>query len=112
VLARPRGQSTAFAKVWPAAIPAIALLAKLHGLYDRDRLLLRKTTLDQAPQLLQVVALATLGLWLVVDAPSARRSSIPGRCGVISPTVGHTRGPPEHSIRAQEQTTAFTAPPD
>ena len=57
---------------WLVAVPAVVLLAKLHGLYDRDGLLLRKATLDQAPQLLHVVALSTFGLWLVVDHPAGR----------------------------------------
>src|SRR4051794_10914970 len=32
-------------------IPLIALVAKLQGLYDRDELLLSKTTLDEAPKI-------------------------------------------------------------
>jgi exopolysaccharide biosynthesis polyprenyl glycosylphosphotransferase len=57
---------------WLAGAPLVVLLAKLYGLYDRDMLLLRKTTLDQAPQLLQVVTLTTLALWLAGDAATAR----------------------------------------
>jgi exopolysaccharide biosynthesis polyprenyl glycosylphosphotransferase len=49
---------------WLAAAPPILLLSTLHGLYERDTLVLRKSTLDEAPRLLQVVSLATLGLWL------------------------------------------------
>jgi exopolysaccharide biosynthesis polyprenyl glycosylphosphotransferase len=48
------------------------VLAKLAGLYDRDELLVRKTTLDQAPQLLQVATLTTFGVWLVAPSPVMR----------------------------------------
>jgi exopolysaccharide biosynthesis polyprenyl glycosylphosphotransferase len=57
---------------WLGAAPGIVLLLKLHGLYDRDRLLLRRTTLDELPQLLQVVTLATLALWLAGGHAGAR----------------------------------------
>jgi len=39
----------------------------LHGLYDRDRLLLGKTTLEEAPAVFQVTAVAVLLLWFVQD---------------------------------------------
>jgi hypothetical protein len=43
--------------------PALVLAAKLNGLYDRDELVLRKTTLDEAPALFQVATLFTLAIW-------------------------------------------------
>ena len=42
------------------AIPLVAVVAKLQGLYDRDALLLNKTTLDEAPKLFQVATLYVL----------------------------------------------------
>ncbi|HEX5145634.1 MAG TPA: exopolysaccharide biosynthesis polyprenyl glycosylphosphotransferase [Conexibacter sp.] len=45
-------------------IPTLFVGAKLFGLYDRDELLLRKTTLDEAPKLLHVATLSTLIAWL------------------------------------------------
>jgi exopolysaccharide biosynthesis polyprenyl glycosylphosphotransferase len=51
------------------ALPALAALLvvvnKLSGLYDRDDLVLNKTTLDEAPALLQLSGLFALIVWLV-----------------------------------------------
>jgi exopolysaccharide biosynthesis polyprenyl glycosylphosphotransferase len=47
-----------------AAPPLIVLVSKAAGLYDRDEHLLRKTTLDEAPAVFQVVTLFTLLTWL------------------------------------------------
>jgi exopolysaccharide biosynthesis polyprenyl glycosylphosphotransferase len=44
-------------------VPALVLTAKVSGLYDRDELILRKTTLDEAPGLFQVATLFTLAIW-------------------------------------------------
>src|SRR5690242_9019916 len=41
----------------PLSIPVILATNKVAGLYDRDELLLNKTTLDEAPQLVQICAL-------------------------------------------------------
>lgn len=41
-------------------IPIVVITSKLMGLYDRDELLLRKTTLDEAPVLFQLATLYTL----------------------------------------------------
>src|SRR3954452_12256572 len=46
------------------AIPLVVVVAKLQGLYDRDALLLNKTTLDEAPKLFQAATLYTLVLLL------------------------------------------------
>jgi exopolysaccharide biosynthesis polyprenyl glycosylphosphotransferase len=47
-----------------AGLPILLVCAKLFGLYDRDETLLRKTTLDEAPKLLQVATLCALVAWL------------------------------------------------
>ncbi len=51
---------------WESMVGVAMLLvgAKLLGLYDRDETLLRKTTLDEAPRLLQLATLCTLVAWL------------------------------------------------
>jgi exopolysaccharide biosynthesis polyprenyl glycosylphosphotransferase len=49
-------------------LPLAVLASKLRGLYDRDPLLVRKTTLDEAPALFQLATLYTLIVW-VADAP-------------------------------------------
>jgi len=50
-----------------AGVPILAVCAKLTGLYDRDEMLLRKTTLDEAPKLLQLATLFALVAWLTGD---------------------------------------------
>jgi exopolysaccharide biosynthesis polyprenyl glycosylphosphotransferase len=45
-------------------IPVIVVVAKLIGLYDRDESLMRKTTLDEAPKLLELAALGALLVWV------------------------------------------------
>ncbi len=47
------------------AVPLVVLLAKLAGRYDRDELVLRKSTLDEVPQLLVLAAGFALA-WSVV----------------------------------------------
>jgi exopolysaccharide biosynthesis polyprenyl glycosylphosphotransferase len=47
-----------------AGVPILVVCAKLSGLYDRDETLLRKTTLDEAPKLLQLATLCALVAWL------------------------------------------------
>jgi exopolysaccharide biosynthesis polyprenyl glycosylphosphotransferase len=46
------------------AIPVLWLAAKVIGLYDRDELLLRKTTLDEVPTVFQLATLCTMLCWL------------------------------------------------
>src|SRR4051794_23695997 len=51
----------------PAALltlPLIVLLAKVLGLYDRDEMLLRRSTLDESPRLFQLATLWTLIVWI------------------------------------------------
>ena len=45
-------------------LPLLLLGAKLAGLYDRDETLLRKTTLDEVPNLFQLATLCALVSWL------------------------------------------------
>jgi exopolysaccharide biosynthesis polyprenyl glycosylphosphotransferase len=44
--------------------PLVLVIAKVLNLYDRDELLLHKSTLDEAPKLFQVATLISLLLWL------------------------------------------------
>lgn len=57
----------ALTPTWAAigAVPILVVCAKLTGLYDRDETLLRKTTLDEAPKLLQLATFGALVAWLV-----------------------------------------------
>ena len=62
----------------PALIlpPLVVLCCKAIGLYDRDQHLLRKTTIDEAPQILHFSVLFALLVWLgegfLVDGPLNR----------------------------------------
>ncbi len=42
------------------ALPLVVVAGKAHGLYDRDELVVNKTTIDQAPELFQCATLYTL----------------------------------------------------
>ena len=46
------------------ALPLVVLVAKFTGLYDRDELVLNKTTLDEAPALFNLATLYTLLIYL------------------------------------------------
>jgi exopolysaccharide biosynthesis polyprenyl glycosylphosphotransferase len=46
-----------------AAVPAVVVMAKLYGLYDRDAKRLSHRTLDDVPAVFHVTVMATLGLW-------------------------------------------------
>lgn len=46
-------------------LPLIVVAAKTQGLYDRDELLMRKSTLDEAPHIFQLSTLYTLLAWLL-----------------------------------------------
>ncbi len=56
-------------------LPIMVLVAKVQGLYDHDELVIRKSTLDEVPRLVNLVTLVTLLVWgsrhfIVVGAPS------------------------------------------
>jgi len=61
-------------------LPILLVGAKMLGLYDRDETLLRKTTLDEAPKLLEVATLCTLVAWLagalIVEGVLDRREAL------------------------------------
>ena len=46
------------------AMPIVILVSKVGGLYERDELVLKKTTLDEAPKLLQIAGLFALLVFL------------------------------------------------
>jgi exopolysaccharide biosynthesis polyprenyl glycosylphosphotransferase len=62
------------------AIPLVIGVAKLQGLYDRDGLLINKTTLDEAPRLFQAATLYTLLVslndGLVIDGGLSPRQTL------------------------------------
>jgi exopolysaccharide biosynthesis polyprenyl glycosylphosphotransferase len=49
------------------ALPLVVVAGKLQGTYDRDDLLINKTTIDQAPQLFQLATLYSLLVFLLQD---------------------------------------------
>lgn len=52
---------------WPVLLgfPAVVLAGKLYGLYDRDEVVVRKTTLDEVPKVFQLVTLYVLAFTLL-----------------------------------------------
>ena len=56
--------TTAFEPIVLVAMPLIVIVNKVAGLYERDELVLNKTTLDEAPALLQLSGLFALIVWL------------------------------------------------
>jgi exopolysaccharide biosynthesis polyprenyl glycosylphosphotransferase len=50
-----------------AAVPIVILIHKVAGLYERDELVLKRSTLDEAPLLFQLAALFALVSWLLED---------------------------------------------
>jgi exopolysaccharide biosynthesis polyprenyl glycosylphosphotransferase len=58
------GEGDTLSPLVGAGAPLILVLSKVLDLYDRDELLLHKTTLDEAPKLFQVATLMALLLWL------------------------------------------------
>lgn len=49
------------------APPLVVLAAKIYGLYDRDELVIHKSTIDQAPQLFHLATLYTLLIFVFDD---------------------------------------------
>ena len=64
VLAQFSSKSPRLTWVSVCGLLALLLGAKIFGLYDRDEVLLHKTTLDEAPKLFQVATLGALCVWL------------------------------------------------
>jgi exopolysaccharide biosynthesis polyprenyl glycosylphosphotransferase len=77
-----------------AAIVGIVLVGKLAGLYDRDEHLVKKGTLDEAPQLFWVATLCTLLVFLagdyIVDGPFGRDQAL-GFWGLLFASMLVTR---------------------
>jgi exopolysaccharide biosynthesis polyprenyl glycosylphosphotransferase len=48
-------------------LPIIVVVSKVKGLYDRDELLIRKSTVNELPQLFQLATAYTLVIWLLED---------------------------------------------
>jgi exopolysaccharide biosynthesis polyprenyl glycosylphosphotransferase len=65
-----------------AALPVVALAAKMIGLYDRDELVLHKTTLNEAPALFHLATLVTLVLAVVEAGLSDSPLSAGGMVGL------------------------------
>lgn len=58
-------------------LPLIIVVAKLQGLYDQDELVIRKSTLDELPKLVNMATLMTMLVWLsrhfiVAGAPGTK----------------------------------------
>jgi exopolysaccharide biosynthesis polyprenyl glycosylphosphotransferase len=49
------------------AVPLVCVVSQVLGLYDRDELVLKKSTLDEAPALVQLATVSSLLLWLSLD---------------------------------------------
>ena len=61
-------------------------ISKVIGLYDRDDLVLRKSTLDESPALFQLATLYALGFWLLAGTlVRGRAGQRPGprACGAL-----------------------------
>jgi exopolysaccharide biosynthesis polyprenyl glycosylphosphotransferase len=76
-------------------MPLIVLVAKIQGLYDRDELVIRKSTLDELPRLVNLATLFTLLVWLarhfiVVGAPGTKTLLLLWVALVVSITLGRT----------------------
>jgi len=54
---------------WPVALVllAVVIIAKLQGLYDRDQLVLRKSTLQETPRLLELAAVSGVIVYFARD---------------------------------------------
>ena len=61
-------------------LPLVVITCKLMGLYDRDELVVRKSTLEEAPTLFGLTTLYTLLIWLlepfIVDGELGRKQVI------------------------------------
>jgi exopolysaccharide biosynthesis polyprenyl glycosylphosphotransferase len=59
-----RGESVPFHPVVLLLAPFVVLVSKTAGAYDRDQHLLRKTTLEEAPTILQLATFYALAVWV------------------------------------------------
>jgi exopolysaccharide biosynthesis polyprenyl glycosylphosphotransferase len=86
-----------------AGIPLIVMVGKIAGLYDRDEHLLKKGTLDEAPQLFWVATLYTLLIFLagdwIVDGKFGRDQAL-GLWGLLFASMLVTRCVARRAARA------------
>jgi exopolysaccharide biosynthesis polyprenyl glycosylphosphotransferase len=84
-------------------IPLVIVVSKVSGLYDRDELLVHKTTLDEVPALFQFATLYTLLVWLldagVVDGHLGR-AQVVGIWGALFVSLIVGRGLARRASRA------------
>jgi exopolysaccharide biosynthesis polyprenyl glycosylphosphotransferase len=59
-------------------LPLVLVVSKVIGLYDRDEVVLTKSTLDELPALFQLAALYTLLVWLAEESMFDERGQIVG----------------------------------
>jgi exopolysaccharide biosynthesis polyprenyl glycosylphosphotransferase len=100
-----------------AGAPLILVLAKVLDLYDRDELLLHKTTLDEAPKLFQVATLMALLLWLgheFLIAGELGRKQVLGFWFVLAALLPAARASARLLARglAQSENCLLIGPPD
>ena len=79
------------------AVPLIVLLGKLAGLYDRDEIVLSKTTLDEAPALFQISGVFALMVGLFSEPMSSHSLTLVvglwvGTCGALLGARATARG--------------------
>jgi exopolysaccharide biosynthesis polyprenyl glycosylphosphotransferase len=69
-------------------LPLVVLASKLHGLYDRDELVIRKSTMEEIPVLFQLATLYTLIIWLADDVVANGPISDRQACGLWVALLG------------------------
>ncbi len=71
------GFGTDDALIWAAVfMPAWVMLAKLHGLYDRDHRAMRHLTIDEVPSIAAWAATGTVALALLLSAAVAGEATV------------------------------------
>ena len=58
------------------SLPFVVVVSKLFGLYDRDELVMNKSTLDEAPALLQVSGCSPLSCGCCTTGSAPRSSTL------------------------------------
>lgn len=58
------GDSDSLSPATFLAAPFVVVMSKLSGLYDRDELVICRSTLDETPRLFELATLCTLLFWL------------------------------------------------
>ena len=94
-----------FSSAMLVTLPLIVVVNKVCGLYERDELVLKKSTLDEVPMLLQIAGLFALIVWLIHDGLGT--ASLEARDVMLiwastfegSFSAGASRGPPPGAHR-------------